>query len=178
MKKRFPHRDTAEPITTAELWRQWESRSLMLSHTDTTKLNLTRKADVYDWLYSIGIQPDRYIVRKASYGRGHIEIRFSHAEDVAFIKMAGIIPEQKRWPAPKLLDKPPFLQYNNSIVNTSDGEIAIIRTISHRYWQAFGRIRTMRIMISHHWGRIVWPFCWLFTPKRLDIDAKYSILCI
>ena len=97
MKKRFPHRDTAEPITTAELWRQWESRSLMLSHTDTSKLNLTRKADVYDWLYSIGIQPDRYLVRKATSRTGyyHIEIRFSHAEDLAFIKMSDLLPEQK-----------------------------------------------------------------------------------
>ena len=97
MKKRFPHRDTPEPITTAELWRQWESRSLMLSHTDTTKLGLQRKADVYDWLYSIGIQPDRYMVRKATSRTGyyHIEIRFSHAEDLAFIKMSDLLPEQK-----------------------------------------------------------------------------------
>ena len=80
MKKRFPHRDTAEPITTAELWRQWESRSLMLSHTDTSKLNLTRKADVYDWLYSIGIQPDRYLVRKATSRTGyyHIAVSYTH----------------------------------------------------------------------------------------------------
>jgi len=99
MKKRFPHRDTPEPITTAELWRQWESRSLMLSHRDTGTLGLQRKADVYDWLYSIGIQPDRYMVRKATgnhrYVRdNHIEIRFSHAEDLAFIKMSDLLPEQ------------------------------------------------------------------------------------
>lgn len=96
MKKRFPHRDTPEPSSISELWRQWESRSLMLSHTDTTKLGLQRKADVYDWLYSIGIQPDRYIVRKASSRTGyyHIEIRFSHAEDLAFIKMSDLLPEQ------------------------------------------------------------------------------------
>ena len=96
MKKRFPHRDTPEPSSISELWRQWESRSLMLSHTDTTKLGLQRKAHVYDWLYSIGIQPDRYIVRKASSRTGyyHIEIRFSHAEDLAFIKMSDLLPEQ------------------------------------------------------------------------------------
>ena len=94
MKKRFPHRDTAEPITTAELWRQWESRSLMLSHTDTSKLGLQRKADVYEWLYSIGIQPDQYIVRKASPSYiGFIEIRFRSESDMAFIKMSGIVPD-------------------------------------------------------------------------------------
>jgi len=100
MKKRFPHRDTPEPSSISELWRQWESRSLMLSHTDTTKLGLQRRADVYDWLYSIGIQPDRYIVRKASYGRGHIEIRFSHPEDLAFIKMSDLLPEKNSWQTP------------------------------------------------------------------------------
>ena len=102
MKKRFPHRDTAEPITTAELWRQWESRSLMLSHTDTSKLGLQRKADVYDWLYSIGIQPDRYMVRKAT-DYNHIEIRFSHPEDLAFIKMSDLLPEQNSWQTPILI---------------------------------------------------------------------------
>ena len=102
MKKRFPHRDTAEPTSTAELWRQWESRSLMLSHTDTSKLKLSRKADVYDWLYSIGIQPDRYMVRKAT-DYNHIEIRFSHAEDLAFIKMSDLLPEQNSWQTPILI---------------------------------------------------------------------------
>ena len=96
MKKRFPHRDSNTEPTASELWRQWAERRIQLSHWQTAELGLERTTDVYNWLYSIGIQPDRYIVRKASYGRGHIEIRFSHAEDVAFIKMAGIIPEQKR----------------------------------------------------------------------------------
>ena len=102
MKKRFPHRDTPEPTSTAELWRQWESRSLMLSHRDTGTLGLQRKADVYDWLYSIGIQPDRYMVRKAT-DYNHIEIRFSHPEDLAFIKMSDLLPEQKSWQTPILI---------------------------------------------------------------------------
>ena len=82
----------AEP-TISELWRQWKPRSITLTTAQTSELGITKRAHVYDWLYGLGIQPDRYIVRKASYGRGHIEIRFGYPEDVSFIKLSGIIPD-------------------------------------------------------------------------------------
>jgi hypothetical protein len=81
----------AEP-SISELWRQWKSRSITLTTAQTTALGISKRAHVYDWLYELGIQPDRYIVRKASYG-GHIEIRFGYSEDLGFIRMSGIIPD-------------------------------------------------------------------------------------
>jgi len=82
----------AEP-TISELWRQWASHSILLTTAQTSELGITKRAHVYEWLYELGIQPDRYIVRKAQYGRGHIEIRFGYPEDVSFIKMSGILPD-------------------------------------------------------------------------------------
>ena len=82
----------AEPRI-SELWRLWKPRSIVLTTAQTSALGISRRVHVYDWLYELGIQPDRYIVRKASYGRGHIEIRFGYPEDVSFIKMSGIIPD-------------------------------------------------------------------------------------
>lgn len=82
----------AEP-SISELWRQWKSRSITLTMAQTSALGISKRTHVYDWLYELGIQPDRYIVRKASYGRGHIEIRFGYAEDIGFIKMSGLIPD-------------------------------------------------------------------------------------
>jgi len=82
----------AEP-SISELWRLWKPRSITLTTAQTTALGISKRAHVYNWLYELGIQPDRYICRKASSGRGHIEIRFGYAEDVSFIKMSGIIPD-------------------------------------------------------------------------------------
>jgi len=76
----------------SELWRLWKPRSITLTTAQTSELGITKRAHVYDWLYELGIQPDRYIVRKASYG-GHIEIRFGYSEDLGFIRMSGIIPD-------------------------------------------------------------------------------------
>ena len=84
---------TPEEPGISELWRQWASCSITLTTAQTTALGISKRAHVYDWLYELGIQPDRYIVRKASYGRGHIEIRFGYSEDISFIKMSGIIPD-------------------------------------------------------------------------------------
>ena len=81
----------AEP-SISELWRQWKSRSITLTTAQTTALGISKRAHVYAWLYELGIQPDRYICRKASYG-GHIEIRFGYSEDLGFIRMSGIIPD-------------------------------------------------------------------------------------
>ena len=86
------HKDQPEP-TVSELWRAWAERRVVLSKHQCTELGLSRKSDVYEWLYSIGIQPDRYIVRKA--GRrsmGFIEIRFQSDADISFIRMSGIMP--------------------------------------------------------------------------------------
>ena len=85
----------------SELWRLWEPRSIVLTTAQTTALGITKRAHIYNWLYELGIQPDRYIVRKASikpvrdikYGRGHIEIRFGYSEDLGFIRLSGIIPD-------------------------------------------------------------------------------------
>jgi len=82
----------AEP-SISELWRLWKPRSITLTTAQTSALGISKRAHVYNWLYELGIQPDRYIVRKASSGRGHIEIRFGYPEDVSFIKMSGIIPD-------------------------------------------------------------------------------------
>ena len=81
----------SEP-SVSELWRLWEPRRLILSVSQCRELGLRRRSDVYEWLYSIGIQPDRYIVRKAS-GPGYIEIRFGYSEDISFVKMSGLIPD-------------------------------------------------------------------------------------
>jgi hypothetical protein len=82
----------AEP-SISELWRLWKPRSITLTTAQTSALGISKRAHVYNWLYELGIQPDRYICRKASSGRGHIEIRFGYPEDVSFIKMSGIIPD-------------------------------------------------------------------------------------
>ena len=81
-----------EEPSISELWRLWKPRSITLTTAQTTALGISKRAHVYDWLYELGIQPDRYIVRKASYG-GHIEIRFGYSEDLGFIRMSGIIPD-------------------------------------------------------------------------------------
>ena len=77
----------------SELWRLWASRSIVLTTAQTSALGISKRAHVYAWLYELGIQPDRYICRKASSGRGHIEIRFGYAEDIGFIRMSGLIPD-------------------------------------------------------------------------------------
>ena len=85
------HDKQPEP-SVSELWRAWQTRVIVLSKHQCNELGLSRKPDVYDWLYSIGIQPDRYIVRKASrYSIGFIEIRFKSDSDMAFIKMSGLL---------------------------------------------------------------------------------------
>ena len=90
MQKRHKHRDiTPEQPTQSELWRQWSERGLILEHAFTRQKGLERKSDVYNWLYELGIQPDRYIIRKSPMGRGHIEIRFKEQADLAWIKMSG-----------------------------------------------------------------------------------------
>jgi hypothetical protein len=87
------HDNQPEP-SVSELWRAWQPRQVILSKHQCAELGLSRKPDVYDWLYSIGIQPDRYIVRKASPSYiGFIEIRFKSESDMAFIKMSGIVPK-------------------------------------------------------------------------------------
>ena len=86
--------DTEPEPTVSELWRAWAPRRVTLSKHQCSELGLQRKADVYEWLYSIGIQPDQYIVRKASPSYiGFIEIRFRSESDMAFIKMSGIVPD-------------------------------------------------------------------------------------
>ena len=87
------HYDQPPEPTVSELWRQWEPHQITLTVHQCRLLGLERRSDVFEWLYGIGIQPDRYIVRKASHGRGHIEIRFGYSEDISFIKMSGIIPD-------------------------------------------------------------------------------------
>ena len=89
MQKRPKHTDiTPEQPSASELWRQWSERALVLTHAFTRQKQLERKSDVYNWLYELGIQPDRYIIRKSS-GTGHIEIRFMEQADLAWIKMSG-----------------------------------------------------------------------------------------
>ena len=89
MQKRHKHREsTPEQPSASELWRQWSERALILTHAFTRQKQLERKSDVYNWLYELGIQPDRYIIRKSE-GRGHIEIRFKEQADLAWIKMSG-----------------------------------------------------------------------------------------
>ena len=90
MGNRFKHREeqASEP-TQSELWRQWSERSLILDNTFTRDRGLERKSDVYNWLWELGIQPDRYLIRKSEQYGKHIEIRFGSAEDLAWIKMSG-----------------------------------------------------------------------------------------
>ena len=89
MQKRHKHREIPpEQPSASELWRQWSERALILTHAFTRQKQLERKSDVYNWLYELGIQPDRYIIRKSS-GTGHIEIRFMEQADLAWIKMSG-----------------------------------------------------------------------------------------
>ena len=92
MQKRYPHRDTHNDTpSVSELWTQWESRAVVLSKQECVDRGLHRKTDVYEWLYTLGIQPDAYIVRKASrYSTGYIEIRLQSEADMAFIKMSGL----------------------------------------------------------------------------------------
>lgn len=92
MKKTFKHRDTSnDQPSVSELWRAWSIRSVVLSKQECVDRGLHRKTDVYEWLYTLGIQPDAYIVRKASrYSTGYIEIRLLSDSDMAFIKMAGL----------------------------------------------------------------------------------------
>ena len=90
MGNRFKHREeqASEP-TQSELWRQWSERSLILDNTFTRDRGLERKSDVYNWLYELGIQPDRYLIRKSKLWGTHIEIRFMEKADMAWIKMSG-----------------------------------------------------------------------------------------
>ena len=86
--------DNQPEPSVSELWRAWQPRRVILSKHQCAELGLSRRPDVYDWLYSIGIQPDRYIVRKASrYSSGFIEIRFKSDSDISFMKLSGIVPK-------------------------------------------------------------------------------------
>ena len=97
MKKTFKHRITtpAEP-SQSELWTAWEPNAWRLTATDCTERGLSSISTVRDWLYGIGIQPDRYMVRKGlnhGYARRpicQIEIRFGYSEDLAWCRMSGI----------------------------------------------------------------------------------------
>jgi len=97
MKKTFKHRITtpAEP-SQSELWNTWASNAWRLTATDCSERGLSTISTVRDWLYGIGIQPDRYIVRKGlnhGYDRRpicQIEIRFGYSEDLAWCRMSGI----------------------------------------------------------------------------------------
>ena len=90
MGNRFKHREeqASEP-TQSELWRQWSDNSLPLSDKFCRDHGLERKTDVYNWLYELGIQPDRYLIRKSKLWGTHIEIRFREKADMAWIKMSG-----------------------------------------------------------------------------------------
>ena len=96
MGNRFKHREeqASEP-TQSELWSAWEPHSLLLSNTFTKTLGLERKTDVYNWLYELGIQPDRYLIRKSEQYGVHIEIRFLEKADLAWIQMSGHADEDK-----------------------------------------------------------------------------------
>ena len=83
-----PPEPQPEP-TQSELWRAWADNSIVLSEAFTRKTGLERKTDVYNWLYELGIQPDRYLIRKSSVWGKHIEIRFLERADMAWIKMSG-----------------------------------------------------------------------------------------
>lgn len=71
------------------LWAEWENRSVRWHREDLGRAigiyPVTRKA-IWNWLYSIGIQPDCYIVQKSGYG--YLEIRFRSDSDLAFYRMA------------------------------------------------------------------------------------------
>ena len=84
-KPQFPD---PEP-TQSELWRAWADNSLTLSMAFTKQQGLERKTDVYNWLYELGIQPDRYLIRKSDAYGVHIEIRFQEKADLSWIKMSG-----------------------------------------------------------------------------------------
>ena len=90
MGNRFKHREeqASEP-TQSELWSAWEPHSLTLSNTFTRDHGLERRTDVYNWLWELGIQPDRYLIRKSTQYGIHIEIRFRDRADLAWIKMSG-----------------------------------------------------------------------------------------
>ena len=92
MQKRPKHHIEA-PVehTASELWRAWEHRAVVLTQQDCVDRGLKRKTDVYEWLYTLGIQPDAYIIRKADRrSPGYLEIRFASDADIAYIKMAGL----------------------------------------------------------------------------------------
>ena len=92
MQKR-PKHHTEAPVeqTASELWRAWEHRAVVLTQQDCVDRGLKRKTDVYEWLYTLGIQPDAYIIRKADRRTpGYLEIRFASDADIAYIKMAGL----------------------------------------------------------------------------------------
>ena len=97
MKKTFRHRITtpAEP-SQSELWNTWAANAWRLTASDCSERGLSTISTVRDWLYGIGIQPDRYIVRKGNnhgYARRpicQIEIRFGYSEDLAWCRMSGI----------------------------------------------------------------------------------------
>ena len=96
MGNRFKHREepASEP-TQSELWRAWADNSLPLSAKFCKERGLERKTDVYNWLYELGIQPDRYLIRKSEQYGVHIEIRFLEKADLAWIKMSGHADEDK-----------------------------------------------------------------------------------
>ena len=97
MKPRRPWQSESAPEPTAsELWTAWAANAWCLTATDCSERGLTTISQVRDWLYGIGIQPDRYIVRKGNnhgYARRpicQIEIRFGYSEDLAWCRMSGI----------------------------------------------------------------------------------------
>ncbi len=87
------HTEPPPEPTVSELWRQWEPHQIVLTVHQCRVLGLERRSDVFEWLYGIGIQPDRYIVRKGRWVSGSIEIRFGYPEDISFVRMSGLIPD-------------------------------------------------------------------------------------
>ena len=78
----------------AEAWRAWANHSyeirretlLQLIHADQPHQFTITTSACRDWLYSIGLQPDQYLIKKTSYS--HIEFRFATSTDLAFFKLS------------------------------------------------------------------------------------------
>lgn len=71
------------------MWEEWANRSVRWHREDLGRAigryPVTRKV-LWEWLYTIGIQPDCYIIQKSGYG--FLEIRFKSDSDLAFYRMA------------------------------------------------------------------------------------------
>ena len=72
-----------------EAWDKWSEYELVLSSTQKSEFGLDTKAQIREWCYELGLQPDGYLFEynKYNYSRTLV-FRFENGTDLALLRMS------------------------------------------------------------------------------------------